>query len=601
MEIEVTPPQGSELDPYSSTIGTNYSQRLSTAPTLVGDPPPRPERRNSLIRPVMGGLNFWLIFAALIVTSFLSAIDLTSVSTALPTIVEDLHGTEFAWVGSAFTLGSTAVLPLIGGLGQVFGRRPVVLGSIAFFALGSAISGGARNMGTLIAGRTFQGIGSGGITAMTAIVVNDLVPLSKRGSYMGIIAAVWGIAAAIGPPIGGAFAQSNWRWLFFLNLPLTAIAGALVWFFLHLKFPQDDFKSKMRRMDWIGNLIIIAGTTLSIIALTWAGVKYAWSSYQVFIPLIFGLEAIIAFFVYEAKFAIEPVVPLELISTRNSILGYATVFLHGIVSTVIIYYLPVYFQTARQDTPIQSGVSLFATAFTVGPGAIIAGVTVVVFGIYLPQNLVGWGFTAIGVGLLSLLKVETAKSQWVGFQILEGLGMGIIWSAPQFPILASLPVAKGAQALALLSFVRSYSQTWGVTIGATILQNELRKKLPAEFLAQFPSKGVEIAYAIIPQIPGLPEPVKTEVQDAFTASLRPTWLTMTALSAIGFLCVLGMQELEMHKRTDDEWGMDGQEQGKPESAADPEKAEVTDHRLNPLLNPGYAYTHLSIVPNTESS
>ncbi|KAG8991622.1 hypothetical protein FRB90_001277 [Tulasnella sp. 427] len=187
----------------------------------------------------------------------------------------------------------------------------------------------------------------------------------------------------------------------------------------------------------------------------------------------------------------------------------------------------------------------------------------VIFGMYLPQNLVGWGLTAIGVGLLLLLKVETAKPQWIGFQIVTGVGMGIIWSAPQFPILASLPVTKSAQALALYSFVRSYSQTWGVTIGATILQNELKKKLPEAYLAQFPWEGAEIAYAVIPQIPGLPEPVKTEVRDAFAASFRPIWLTMVALSVLGLLCVVGMQELVMHKRTDDEWGMEGQEQEKP--------------------------------------
>lgn len=524
-------------------------------PTLTGELPLESEQVPPPLQPFTGGLQFWLIFVALMVSTFLSALDFTSVATALPTIVEHLHGTEFAWVGSAYSLGSTAIMPLVGGLSQVFGRRPVVLGALVFFALGSGICGGAKNMPMLIGGRTIQGMGGGSIIAVTTIIVGDLVPLSKRGAYMGLISGIWAIASAIGPPVGGAFSESNWRWLFYLNLPLTAIAMVLVWRFLHLKVPQDDLRSKMRRMDWTGNIIIIAGTTISIIALTWAGVKYPWSSYKVLVPLILGLATIALFLIYEAKVAIEPVVPWELISNRNGFLGYSTVFLHGIVSTAILFYLPVYFQGSLLQSPVKSGVSIFGNAFTIAPGAIVSGVTVAVFGVYRPQNFLGWTFTTMGVGLLSLLKLDSPTGKWIGFQIVEGVGLGILYSAPQFPILSSLPVNKSAHALALLTFVRSYSQTWGVTIGASILQNELKNKLPAVFLSMFPAEGVEIAYAAIPQIPGLQEPTKTEVRAAFAASLRVTWLTMIGVGGLGLLCVLGMRELKMHEVTDEEWGM----------------------------------------------
>ncbi|KIO20592.1 hypothetical protein M407DRAFT_29797 [Tulasnella calospora MUT 4182] len=161
-----------------------------TDPTLRGEQPSLPEEVSpSRSIPTPGRLQFWLIFIALMVASFLSALDLTSVSTALPTIVEDLEGTDFAWVGSAFALGSTAILPLVGGLAQIFGRRPIVIGSILFFALGSGLCGGANNMTMLIAGRTIQGIGGGGILATSEIVVADMVPLRQRGAYMGIFGA----------------------------------------------------------------------------------------------------------------------------------------------------------------------------------------------------------------------------------------------------------------------------------------------------------------------------------------------------------------------------------------------------------------------------
>ncbi|KAG8946147.1 hypothetical protein FRC04_012002 [Tulasnella sp. 424] len=466
-----------------------------TEPTLSGDQAGLSEEVPSATSiPATGRLQFWLILIALMVASFLSAIDLTSVSTALPTIVEDLDGTEFAWVGSAFALGSTAILPLIGGLAQIFGRRPIVIGSILFFALGSGLCGGANGMSMLIAGRAIQGIGGGGILATAEIVVADLVPLRQRGAYMGAFGA--------------------------------------------------------------GNLFVIAGTTLSIIAVTWAGSKHPWSSYQVLVPLILGLALIAGFFVYEAKVPAEPVVPWELVNNRTSFFGYATVFLHGIISTCIIYYLPVYFQGSMMQEPVKSGVSTFGIAFTITPGAIACGATVSIFNIYRPQNMAGWALVTVGLGLFSLLEITTPKAQWVGFQILQGIGLGVLYAAPTFPVLAPLPISENAHALAFFTFVRSYSQTWGVTIGATILQNQLKAKLPPAFLEMFPAEGVEITYAAIPQIPGLPEPMRTEVRVAFASSLRVIWLTMIGLCGLGLICALGMKELKMHEVTDEDWGME---------------------------------------------
>lgn len=170
---------------------------------------------------------------------------------------------------------------------------------------------------------------------MVEIVVADLVPLSQRGPYWGLVAAQWAFASAIGPSIGGAVSQSNWRWLFYMNLPVIAIAMVLVWFFLRLKTPQDDLHTKMRRMDWIGNGLSILGTTITLVALTWAGVKYPWASYQVLLPLALGSLLTAAFFIYEAKLAIEPVVPWELVSNRTAFFSYLGVFLQNLVVIAI--------------------------------------------------------------------------------------------------------------------------------------------------------------------------------------------------------------------------------------------------------------------------
>ncbi|KAG8935776.1 hypothetical protein FRC00_010384 [Tulasnella sp. 408] len=206
--------------------------------------------------------------------------------------------------------------------------------------------------------------------------------------------------------------------------------------------------------------------------------------------------------------------------------------------------------------PLKSGVSGLATALTITPGAVACGATVATFNIYRPQNMAGWVLITVALSLFTLLKISTPTAQWVGFQIVEGIGLGILYAAPTFPILAPLPVSKNAHALAFFTFVRSYSQTWGVTIGATILQNQLKAKLPKAFLGMFPSEGVEIMYAAIPHILTLPEPLRMEVREAFSSSLRVIWLAMIGICGLGLLCVLGIKELKLHEVTDENWGME---------------------------------------------
>ncbi|KAG8956433.1 hypothetical protein FRC00_004962 [Tulasnella sp. 408] len=526
-------------------------------PTLNGDNRVGTETTPQASQSTPRDLRFWMVITSMMVAEFLSAIELSSVATALPTIVEDLHGTEFSWVGAAYALGSTAILPMTGGMAQIFGRRPALLGSIALFALGSGICGGASNMNMLIAGRAVQGVGGGGIMSISNIVLADMVPLNERGTFIGIFGAVWAVACAIGPPIGGAFSQKNWRWLFYMNLPLAGFAAILAVFSLKLiKGPTEDtLRNKLRRMDFGGNAIIIVSTTISMVALTWAGVQHPWNSAAVLAPLIIGLVGIGVFFVYEAKVPVEPVVPLKLMANRTSFSGYASVFLHGIVSTAVIYYLPVYFQATLEQSPVKTGVSVFGNALTMTPGAVAAGASTAIFSVYRPQNAIGWALSAIGVGLLSLLDMHSSKGEWVGYQVIEGIGLGMLFTAPEFPILAPLPVTETAHALAFFAFVRCFAQTWGVTIGATILQNELKRKLPRAFLEGLGSGAVEITYAAIPAIRSLEEPTKTEVKQAFAGSLRVIWLVMAGISAAGTLLVLGMKEIKMHEVTDEDWGM----------------------------------------------
>ncbi|THH32797.1 hypothetical protein EUX98_g1387 [Antrodiella citrinella] len=525
-------------------------------------------------KPAGKGAAFWLSYSAILVATLLSALDLTGVSTALPTITADLHGADrFVWVGSAYSLSSTAILPLSGGLANIFGRKPVMLLCIAFFAVGSALAGAAQNMNMLIAARTVQGIGGGGILNLTEIIISDLVPLAERGLYQGVLGLTWAFASGIGPPIGGALAQkASWRWLFYINLPLSGVAFALVTIFLKVRAPEGSIAEKLKRVDWFGNFIVVAGTTLAVTGLTFAGIRFGWGSPQVLAPLIIGMALIVAFILYEVMVPREPTIPWAVLSHPTSLSGYLSTFTHGIVSISIVYYMPVYFQACLGRTPILSGVDMFPTALLISPFAMIAGIGTQVSGKYRPANFAGWILIVVGLGVMSLLKADSSTGKWVGYQMIAAAGLGLLYPATVFPILAPLSVEHSAAALAFFAFVRSFAQTWGITIASTVLQNQLKKKLPPAFIAQFPD-GLEIAYAAIPVISNLQEPLRTEVRVAFADSMSIIWKTMIGISALGLISLTFMKEIKMVSHTDATYGLSENDQANAQ--VDPEKLVST--------------------------
>ncbi|KAF9817410.1 hypothetical protein IEO21_03464 [Rhodonia placenta] len=498
---------------------------------------------------------FWMVFVGNLLVDMPSALDLTAVSTALPTIVDHLHGSDFIWASSAYAIASTAILPIVGGFVSVFGRKPAIVAFIIFFAIGSALCGAAQNMTMFIAGRAVQGLGGGGCIAVTEIIYADLIPLPERGKFYGITASVWALASAVGPPIGGAFAGSGiWRWLFFLNLPICGVSLVLVVSFLNVRTPRDSLRAKIASMDWIGIFIIIASTLMVMIALTQAGVQYPWTSARVLAPLCLGAVGLVLFFIVESFWIKNPTVPRFIITNRTTLSGYLGTFFHGIVSIAAIYYLPVYFQACKGASPIGSGVDLFGIAFTIAPFAIMVGVSAEVFRRYRPQNYIGWVITIVGFALLSTLRADSSRAQYVAFQVVVGVGLGMIWIGTQFPILAPLPFSNNARALAFFTFVRAFAWGWGTVVGGTVLQDTLRARLPAALLADVPA-GAQLAYALIPAVAGLEEPLRGEVRAAFAESTARIWRVMIGMSGAGLLTCILMQEVPMRRALDEQWGL----------------------------------------------
>ncbi|KAJ6511403.1 major facilitator superfamily domain-containing protein [Mycena vitilis] len=534
---------------------TKFSETKSKEDTIDGQKPKR-------------GIRFWLVFFSLFVSFFLVCLEATVVSTALPVIASELHITQFVWIGSSYALANAAILPLCGGLAQVFGRKPVILGSLALFIVGSAIGGAARNEGTLFSGRILQGMGGGGTLALCTIIVSDLVSLAERGAFNGILGLAWCFSGGIGPLVGGALAQrGQWRWIFYMNIPIAAFSFVMTLFTLRLPIPPGTVKEKLMKIDWGGNAIIIGSTAACSIALTWGGIEFSWNSANVLVPLILGVVGIGGFLLYEAKMTRFPLVPFHIIADRTSLSGFLQTFILSMPHLSLLYYLPVYYQACKDASPTASGVDLFGIAFSIAPITMLTGFSVNKFKRYRPQLWSGWAVLVLGSGLLSTITADSSRAKSIGFQIINGLGIGLLYMNLYFPILAPLPVTSSAQALAFYNYLRALAQTWGVTIGSTVLQNQLKKQLPPDFSQLFP-EGIEIAYAAIPQIPTLPQPLKEEVRAAFAQSLSKLWQVHIGLAGLGLLASLLMRGLPLHTQLNKEWEMEREKERSEEVVLD---------------------------------
>jgi len=375
---------------------------------------------------------------------------------------------------------------------------------------------------------------------MTEIVVTDLVPLRWRGQWQGIIAGMWSIGSVSGPIIGGAFAQVQWRWIFWLNLPFIGIALVMVPLFLRLNIVPSSIASKLRRVDWIGSTIFVASMTSFLVPLTWGGVMYAWTSWRTLVPLIVGVVGLVGFSLYERYIAPEPVIRLSVFANRTANIAFFTTTLHGMVLWCLLYYQPLYYEAVKGYTPVISGVALFPATFTVAPMAVVTGILITKTAAYRWAIWLGWFVSTLGLGLLTLLKVDTTIPQFIFICLVSGIGLGILFPALQFQLQAASNGKDMAFAVAMFVFFRSFGQALGVAIGGVIFQNQMVTKLKAQPL--YAAQAAELAkdaaqlVEIIKQTPAGPN--KLALRTAYTDSLRTVYIVMCALAGVCLaLCV----------------------------------------------------------------
>ncbi|KAH8655371.1 major facilitator superfamily protein [Xylariales sp. PMI_506] len=508
-------------------------------------------------------LQFWILLLAIALCQFLAALDSSVLSTALPTITAELNsGDLYIWMVNAYLLASTACGPLFGQASNIFGRRVLTVLAIIAFAVGSAISGTAHSTAQLIAGRTIQGIGGAGCVVMPEILICDLISLRERGTYVGLLTACWGSGTLAAPIIGGALAQSvTWRWIFYLNLPIAG-AALIPMLMLKLRNPNTDtLWQRLLRVDWAGNAILVLAVVSLLLSLTWAGTQNPWSSWRTIVPLILGVLGLFAFAAYQTgSWLSSPTMPLRLFRNRTAAGGYVTSFLHGMILFWTGYFLPIYFQAVKDSTPLRSAVMTLPLVCISAVAGVIAGYLTTLIGKYLHWHFIGWTLMSVGAGLLTLLDAGSSMGYWVGFQVVLGFGIGVIFTTQLPAILASLAEGDVASASATWIFIRNLGSIWGMAIPAAVFNthaNELAAGLEEDVRVLLINGGAyeHATKAFMDSFKQNPT-LYSALLNMYTTSLKKVWQVSIAFCVLGFLLSFLMKNLELRKENNTEWGLE---------------------------------------------
>ncbi|MGW2546386.1 MDR family MFS transporter, partial [Kitasatospora sp. NPDC001574] len=482
------------------------------------------------------------IFAALVLAMFLAALDQTIVATALPTIAGDLGGvTHLAWVVTAYMLAATAATPLWGKLGDLYGRKLMFQSAITIFLLGSALSGLSANIGQLIGFRTLQGLGAGGLMALAMALIAELVPPRERGKWQGYAQSCFVLAGVVGPLVGGAFVDHlSWPWIFYINLPIGAVALVVVTSVL--KLPVNRQK---HQLDYLGSALLSAAIVSILLVSVWAGDQYAWGSVQVIGLLVLAVVLLVGF-VLQEKRAAEPVVPLELFKDPVVLVATLGLFLTSISLFVATVYTPLFLQVANGDTATESGLLLVPMMLATVVSLTVSGKVVAATGKYKIFPIIGLLVMSLGLFLMSTLKADSSEVAAGGFLAVFGIGFGMVTQVLIVAVQNSVEMRQLGVATAAANFFRSLGGAMGVTVFGAILNSQLRdllpKKVPAEALERLGTDGVLTAPA---KVRALPEPVRDGVSDALAQSLHVVYLVGMVVSLIGAVVVLFLQERPM--------------------------------------------------------
>jgi EmrB/QacA subfamily drug resistance transporter len=481
-----------------------------------------------------------LIFAGLLVTMLLASLDQTIFSTALPTIVGQLHGVnEQLWVTTAYILASTIMLPVYGKLGDLIGRKGLFIGAISIFILGSIIGGLAGDMTQLIIGRAVQGLGGGGLMILAQAIIADVVPARQRGRYMGVMGGVFALSSVAGPLLGGYFTDGpGWRWGLWMNIPLGILAIASAIAFLHL--PKN---TKGRpKVDFAGMALLALASTGIVLTTVWGGSSYAWNSPEI-ITLIATTVAIAVAFVFVERRAAEPIMPLHLFKQLNFNLTTAAGLITGIAMFGAIGYLPTYLQMVTGVNATQAGLLLIPLMAGLLITSILSGQFVSKTGRYKALPIIGTVITAVALGLLSTMTPTMPVWQICAYLAIMGIGLGMSMQILILIVQNTFPNSEVGTATASNNYFRQIGASIGTAVVGSLfvanLQNLIASRLPN---AGGASSGGSLNSFTPEAVQALPTAVKSIIVGAYNDALTPVFLYMVPLLLVAAVLLLFVKE-----------------------------------------------------------
>ncbi|KAG5926954.1 hypothetical protein E4U42_002773 [Claviceps africana] len=513
--------------------------------------------------PKKKSLAFKLAFVGLALPLFVFQIDATCLSIALPAITAQLQASTLQsfWANLAYSLCGLVMQPIWASVSQAFGRKYPLFASLALFMVGSVVFALAQQMNTLIAGRVLQGLGGGGIDILTSVVLADMTTLEERSKYLGLMAMQTALGNILGPFVGALFSTyTTWRWIGWINLPFLGCGTLLLVFFLKLRpVPLGaTLVSNLSRLDWIGMALIVIGTTLFCLPISWAGSLFPWASWQTLVPLLVGVATLVVFALYEAKPA-APIIPHRLFLSKTGNMALIGGFIHGTVLISLLQYLPLFYQAVEVKTAISSAVFLLPTVVVSVVLAAVSMTMIPLFGGYVWFLRLSWAITALGTGLLVLFRVRSPDAMLYGLPLLWGTGVSLL-RLTLLPVQASIKhVDDEALATGTFFTIRMFGALVGLAISSaifgTVFSASIRAADAASHLltgALAPLRDASNAINFIRHLPGLDVPASTlnEVLGIYLKSFQAIFYTMTGLAVAGLVTSVFLEEIELKRKED---------------------------------------------------